>query len=176
MGITVSPAAAKPPPVRNPKTTASAAKTTQATADIIKSRADALEELLAIPAVAFIMRKQFADAGTVQMYGPRLTAELASLEPLAPIIDPLTKIGPYSKLIAIIIPMALQFGVNHGQVPPGAMGTVPASTLAAQIETQIARQEVQALRIQLEAEREARELKAEIDEARNEVLAQASNA
>jgi len=177
MAVTVSAAAAKAPPVKNAK---AAPKTTTAPAPSTDERAKALSELLAIPTAVLVTRRMFADAGTVQAFGPRLMTEIAKIAASQPrvaaVVDPLTKIGPFSELLSVAVIMGLQFGVNHGQVPAGVMGTVPPSMLAAQIETEIARAEVNALRMQLEAEREVREIKAEIDEARNEVMAQAANA
>jgi hypothetical protein len=177
MAVTVSAAAAKAPPVKNPKT---APKTATAPAPTTDERSKALSELLAIPTAVLVTRRMFADAGTVQAFGPRLMTEVAKIAATQPrvaqVVDPLTKIGPFSELLSVAVIMGLQFGVNHGQVPAGVMGTVPPSMLAAQIETEIARAEVNALRMQLQAEREVREIKAEIDEARNEVMAQAANA
>jgi hypothetical protein len=178
MPVTVSAAAAKAPPVKTPKATTP--KNPTAPAPSTDERAKALSELLAIPTAVLVTRRMFADAGTVQAFGPRLMTEIAKIAATQPrvaaVVDPLTKIGPFSELLSVAVIMGLQFGVNHGQVPAGVMGTVPPSMLAAQIETEIARAEVNALRMQLEAERKVREIKAEIDEARNEVMAQAANA
>jgi hypothetical protein len=104
------------------------------------------------------------------MYWPKVAQELANLadsqEQVAKFIDPLIQIGPYTGLITALLPLVMQVGVNHGIMAPGGMGTVPASTLSAQVETSMAEQELQALQVQLQAEKAAHALRSEIAESR----------
>jgi hypothetical protein len=120
--------------------------------------------------VPLLATKQYADAGAVSLYWPKIATEVAKLaeenENIGKLIDPLMQIGPYSALIAAILPFVLQIGVNHGRFAPGSMGTVPASTLQAQIEASIAEGELENLRIQVQAEQASAVLRAEIAESR----------
>jgi hypothetical protein len=108
------------------------------------------------------------------MYWPNVAQELANLadsqEQVAKFIDPLIQIGPYTGLIAAVLPLIMQIGVNHGVLAPGGMGTVPASTLSAQVETGMAEQELQALQVQLQAEKAAQALRAEIAQSRRAMV------
>jgi hypothetical protein len=114
--------------------------------------------------------KQYADAGAITQYWPTIAKELAELaetqEPIARVIDPLLQVGPFAGLIAAVLPLAMQLAVNHGRIKPGALGTVPATTLASQVETSMALQDLQAAQLQLEAEKQAAAAKQEINEAR----------
>jgi hypothetical protein len=100
------------------------------------------------------------------MHWPDVSAEIAKLaasQPaIAKLVDPLIQIGPYTGLVTALLPFILQIGVNHGRFSPGAMGTVPATTLASQIESAIAKQELEALTIQRDAERETAAMRRDI--------------
>jgi hypothetical protein len=117
-----------------------------------------------------IAMKQYADAGAIGTYWPGIAKEVAILAESQPaiagVIDPLMKIGPYTALVAATLPFLMQIAVNHGRVAPGAMGTVPASTLEAQIKTAMAQAELEALRAQQEAEQAARALRDELAESK----------
>ena len=172
-GLGIAPGAAAPPPRRAGSRTAAPA-VIAAPADVTAARAKAVDELSAIPTVICIARGQIADAGTIQLYWPRFSQEMAKLADtqaeVAKWIDPLIKISPFSGILAVAIPMMMQFGVNHGRVKPGAMGTVSASSISAQMEAEMAKAELAALRVQMEAEREARKIRDEIEKARAETM------
>jgi hypothetical protein len=123
---------------------------------------------------------QYADAGAIGLHWPNVAREVASLadsqEQVARLIDPLIKIGPYTGLITAILPLILQIGVNHNRVPAGAMGTVPAASLSAQVETAMAAIELQALQQQAEAEMQAQQLREQIAKSRNQMTESAQAA
>jgi hypothetical protein len=164
MAVTVTPSAAKAPPVK------SARVRTAAPAVSSTARAEALEAIAAIPVAACIATGQLADAGAIEVYWPTLSAEISKLADAQPAIarwiDPLAKVGPYTGILAVALPMLMQFAVNHGRGTAGAMGTVSPDLLSARIQLRIAKAEAEALQQQLAAEREARETRAEIEKAR----------
>lgn len=135
-----------------------------------EQRTEAVAGLGQLAQVPLLATKQFADAGAVGLYWPSISKEIAELaetqEPIANLIDPLMKIGPYTGLVAAILPFFMQIAVNHGRVAPGSMGTVPASTLEAQIKTAMAQAELEALKTQQQAEQAARAMREEIEESR----------
>lgn len=133
-------------------------------------------QLAQAPLIAF---KKLADAATIGIHWPNVSREVASLadsqEAIAKVIDPLIKVGPYFGLVTAVLPMLMQIGVNHGRVPAGAMGTVPANSLSAQMEASLAQVEMEALQAQLEAEKMAQHMRDEIKLARKRMAdAQAS--
>lgn len=161
------------PPLKA-KAPARAAKTIGVTAE----RESALAELGGLAQVPLIALRQYADAGTVSMHWPNIATELALLAEKQPqvakVIDPLRQVGPYAGIITAVLPLILQVGVNHGRVNPGAMGTVPATVISAQVESNLAVQELEALKIQRDAEKQARDMRAQIDEARAESAREAA--
>lgn len=152
-----------PPLIGGNKKTTPVKKSTSKNDD----RREALEGLGQLAQVPLIATKQFADAGAIGIYWPNVSKELANLadsqDAIAKVIDPLLKVGPYTGLVTALLPFLMQIAVNHGRVAPGAMGTVPASMLSAQIETRLANAELEALRMQREAEKAAAEMRAEIE-------------
>ena len=161
------------PPRKN--VTAKPAQELQAT----KDRREALAgfgQLAQAPLIGF---RLFADAGAVAMHVPAIAREIALLaetqEQVAALVDPLIKAGPYFGLVTAVLPLFLQVGVNHGRVPAGAMGTVPAVTLSAQIEAGLATQELEALTIQVQAEAAAAEVRERIAEQRRKVASQVAS-
>jgi len=123
--------------------------------------------------VPLVATKQLADAAAIGMHWPKLAHEIAVLaetqEAVANVIDPLMKVGPFAGLIAAAIPLAMQLAVNHGRMKPGQMGTVPAVSLQSQMETAMAQAELQALRMQQEAEEQAARARAEIQASRDNI-------
>lgn len=146
---------------------------------VTRDRYEALSgfgQLAQAPLIAF---RQFADAGAVALHVPGIAREVAKLaenqEQVAALVDPLIKVGPYTGLVAAVLPFLLQIGVNHGRVPAGAMGTVPASSLSAQVEAGLAQAELQALTRQMEAERASAEMREQIAEQRRQVTGAAGD-
>ena len=146
---------------------------------VTKDRREALTgfgQLAQAPLIGF---RLFADAGAVAMHVPNIAREIALLaetqEQVAALVDPLIKVGPYFGLVTAVLPLLLQVGVNHGRVPAGAMGTVPAVTLSAQVEAGLATQELEALTIQMQAEAAAAEVREKIAEQRRKVSSQVAS-
>jgi hypothetical protein len=122
--------------------------------------------------VPLLATKQYADAGALGLHWPNIAHEVAELaesqEAIANLIDPLMKVGPYTALVAAVLPFFMQIAVNHGRVAPGSMGTVPASSLEAQIKTSMAQAELESLRVQAQAERASAAMRQEMEESRRE--------
>jgi|ERR1700722_11410647 len=158
-----------PPPRSTPNAPHSPAK--RATPRVTQEREEAVAQLGMFAQVPLMATKQLADAATVGLHWPKVAHEIAVLaetqEPIANLIDPLIKVGPYAGLIAAVLPMLLQIGVNHGRVKPGQMGTVPAISLESQMQTAMAQAELQALRTQQEAEEQAAAARAAIQKSRD---------
>ena len=160
-----------PPPATSARKTPVKAVTPKK--PIAEQRREALEgfgQLAQAPLIAF---RQLSDAATIGIHWPHVAREVASLadsqEVIAKFIDPLIKVGPYTGLVTAVLPMVMQFAVNHGRVAAGAMGTVPANSLAAQMEASLAAVEIESLRAQLEAEKAAQSMRDEIKRARKEM-------
>ena len=142
------------------------------TSNLTRERTEALAGLGQLAQVPLMALRQYADVGALGVHWPNVSREVAKLaesqEQVARVIDPLIKVGPYTGLITAVLPLVMQIAVNHGRVAPGAMGTVPATSLAAQVETAMAQAELEALRTQMEAERQSRKMRDDIDRERRE--------
>lgn len=171
MPVKITPGAAAPPP------RATANKTSAAKApgpsDITKARTEAIADLGQFAQVPLMLTKNYADVGAVTLHWPKIAGEIAKLaesnEQIAKLVDPLMHVGPYAGIITAVMPFAVQIAVNHGRAPSGAMGSVPPVTLSSQIETAMAQTELEALKIQRDAEQQAREVREEIAKARRDV-------
>ena len=160
-----------PPPVR----TGSQAKTPAARIprkNITEQREEALNGFGQLAQAPLIALRQYADAGAIGLHWPGVSHEVAALaetqDQVARLVDPLIRIGPFTGLIAAILPMILQIGVNHGRVPAGAMGTIPAASLTARVEATLAAVELEALQAQAEAEKQAALMRTQIAQTRKE--------
>lgn len=135
-----------------------------------EARESAVVGLGQLAQVPLLATKQYADAGAVGLYWPAIAHEVAELadtqEAIANLIDPLMKVGPYTALVAAVLPFFMQIAVNHGRVAPGSMGTVPASSLEAQIKTSMAQAELESLRMQQQAEQASAAMRQEMEESR----------
>jgi len=165
-----------PPPKSTPNTSAAGTGgKALPTPRLTKEREEAVAQLGMFAQVPLMATKQLADAATIGIHWPKVAKEVAKLaetqEPVANLIDPLIKVGPYAGLIAAVIPLIMQIGVNHGRLKPGSMGTVPAVSLQAQMETAMAQAELEATRQQMEAEKAAAAMRLEIAEARAQLNA-----
>lgn len=164
---------APPPVIGSRKPTAAVKKAAPVSKNA--ERADALNGLGQLAQVPLIATRQFADAGAVSLYWPNIAKEIANLadsqEAVANLVDPLIKVGPYTALVAAILPFFVQIAVNHNRMAPGAMGTVPATMLSAQVETQLAQAELEALRMQAQAEGAAAAMRQEMEEQRKAATA-----
>jgi hypothetical protein len=72
-----------------------------------------------------------------------------------------------------VLPFAVQLGVNHGFLKPGALGSVPRETVSARVEASIARAQAAAYREQQQAEAEAAQLQEEIRKSKAVIPASA---
>ena len=167
-----------PPPISGTKRSTAAPKKSTS---VKQDRKEALEGFGQLAQVPLIATKQYADVGAFSVHWPnvaREVAELAESQPvIANVIDPLIKIGPYTGLVAAILPFVMQIAVNHGRVAAGALGTVPANSLAAQVEAGLAQAEIEALQTQLQAEQAAQKMRDQIKAQRKAMAdSQASQA
>lgn len=159
-----------PPPTRN----IGAAKPRPAKqAPETREREEALNGLGQLAQVPLLATKQYADAAAFSLHWPNISKEVAKLaesqEQVAKLIDPLIQVGPYTGLITALLPFVMQLAVNHRMVAAGALGTVPAQSLSAQMETAMVRAELEALKTQRDAEHEAAAVRKEIDAQRAEL-------
>lgn len=163
------PIVSTPPPPRNTPNGASGTPA-RTTPKVTKAREEAVASLGMFAQVPLLATKQLADAATIGEHWPKISHEIAVLaetqEPVANLIDPLMKVGPYAALIAAALPMAMQLAVNHNRLKPGMGGTVPATQLEAQMQTSMAHAELESLRAQQEAEQQAMRVRREIEESR----------
>ena len=162
---------APPPPRNTPNVSSAGASPTRRTPKVTQEREELVASLGMFAQMPLVMTKQLADAAAIGLHWPKIAHEVAVLaetqEPIANLIDPLIKVGPYAGLIAAVMPFAMQIAVNHGRLKPGSMGTVPAVSLEAQMETSMAQAELHALQVQQEAEEQAARVRAEIQQSRN---------
>lgn len=176
-------------PITNPappvKATANRPTAAQKKAELTASgkltaRTEAIASLGQFAQMPLMITKQFADAGAISLHWPKISEEIAKLadsnEQVAKIVDPLMQVGPYAGLIAAVMPFVVQILVNHGRVPAGAAGSVPATTLASQVEAGLAENELQALIIQRDAERKSAEVRKQIETARKNITGEVVNA
>lgn len=74
-----------------------------------------------------------ADAATILAHGENVSEAVADLavkdERIAALLDKVLVAGPYGALLTAVVPMIAQFAVNHGMLPAGMLGTVPADDL-----------------------------------------------
>ena len=162
---------AAPPPKSTPNASGASPARNRATPRLTAEREEAVAQLGMFAQVPLMATKQLADAAALGLYWPKISHEVAKLaetqESIAQVIDPLIRVGPYAGLIAAFIPLLAQLAVNHGRVKPGLAGTVPAIALQSQMETEIAKTELQALRVQQEAEEQAAIARKEIQASRD---------
>lgn len=159
--------ASKPPKRQTPRQSAAAA---QAEATAQKStahdnRVQGVNGVFQMLSVACVVRKQYADAAALGSMTPPISEELANIadadEKIAKAIDMLSVTGPYSKLIAVTLPLGLQLAANHKMVHAESVaqfGVTPPDLL----ET----------KMRLEIEKQFAEMRAEIDKMRAEIATQ----
>jgi len=119
--------------------------------------------------LAAVMRGWLADAGAIGQHGPGICREVARLadtnESIAKTVDYLVAAGPYTALIAAVLPLAVQIGVNHGRISADAAGMggiLPPDVLAAQVKTEIDIMRLEAAREAEKARREVEELQRQL--------------
>jgi hypothetical protein len=128
---------------------------------IADQRADAVDGIFQLVGLGCIMVGQYADAGAINMHGHDISVEIADLAeknaPIANVIDNLLQIGPYAGLVMAVMPLAMQLLANHKVMSAEkmtGMNVVKPEILESQVKTQMARQAIEALQAQKEAEEE----------------------
>jgi hypothetical protein len=154
--------ATKAPPRKSatPRTNVrQSARTEAAPSQTVQNRFRGLQGVGQGLQIACAMGRQYADAGAIGMYWDGIaqqTAELAETNVwVAKVADTLIQAGPLAGLVAAVAPLALQIMANHNVVDPGSvasMGVVHPDTLSAQIRAGMAKQAVEALQAQQQAE------------------------
>lgn len=159
MPITAAPAA---PPAR--KTSAPPARKTVTSK--LAEREEAIGGLGQIAQGILITTRQYADAAAIGLHFPNVAHEIAKLadtdERIAKIVDPLLQVGPYAGLLTAILPLVMQFAVNHGRGQAGIMGTVAPDALESSMKTAVMKAAVAAKREQRAAEAELKRMEAEL--------------
>jgi hypothetical protein len=78
-----------------------------------------------------------ADSRAVTIYAPGIAETLNTLAQerpeVAAALERVLTVGPYGAVIAATVPLVLQILTNHGRIPPGTAGTVPAEQLIADL-------------------------------------------
>jgi len=114
-----------------------------------RSYRDALMGFVQFPAAGLAMasaRKPElgADADTLMVFGPAVVDavdELANEDArLAALLDRVVAVGPYGKLLAVVLPMTLQVMANHNVIPAGQLGTMTTEQLHSVAEQVVAQQ------------------------------------
>jgi hypothetical protein len=170
MAVEVTTAQAPPRSAKTanrPMTTSRPAKARQPSG-ALAAREEAVNGLFQVGTFGLIIAGQHADAGALGKYGPSIATEIAKLaevnDGVAHVVDYLLEAGPYAGLITAVMPLALQVMVNHKMAKAehlSGAGVVPPETLAAQVKTDMARQQIEALQAQQAAEAEMSRLMAE---------------
>lgn len=169
--------AASAPPKR--RTTATNARKTAtapqpAESSLAQKRAHGLQGIAQGAQLLCLMTKNYADAGTIGKYSIPLIQEIVNVAEtdkyMAYGVDALTKVGPYSGLLMVAVPMTLQFLANHGRVNASALAGVEGldieapEALDAKMRAHIARQTAEVMAAQREAEKAEAELRAILEE------------
>jgi hypothetical protein len=161
MPVTISSA----PPVK-PRVSRKQTEEELASIEKASARAGALNGIAQTFQVPLVMFGRYADATALGIHGPAIVSQLVPLadsyERIAAVVDPLIKIGPFTALIAAVIPFAAQIAVNAGFMRAGVAGTVPPVVLSAKMEASLAKAEMEALLLQKDAEQEAVRIRSEI--------------
>lgn len=142
--------------------------------NLTEQREEAVQGIFQIAGLGFIILGQYADAGAIDMHAPGIAHEAADLaqtnEGVAKGIDYLLQVGPYAGLIAVSMPLIMQLLVNHKVLPADKLSganVVKPEVLESQVKTAMARQAMEAIKAQQEAERELAELQAEMMASQN---------
>lgn len=131
------------------------------TVNALSLREEAANGFFQMAGLGCIMFGQYADAGAVSVHGPNISAVAAKMaetnELIAKGLDSLLTVGPYAELIAVTLPFVMQLLANHKVLPADKLSganVVAPETLEAQVKTQMARQAMEAIKMQRAAEQE----------------------
>lgn len=132
-------------------------------------RKEALTGILQIAQFGCVAFGQFADAGAIGMHAQPIVNETLKLgesnSKIQEKIDLLIEVGPYAGLIGVLIPFAAQILVNHKIFKPEQFanaGIVSPQMLEAQMKTELARQAMDAIIKQKQAEEDLQRMQDEI--------------
>jgi hypothetical protein len=163
------------PPRRTPRASTSR-QTSSATRSVslpVKTkkaeREEAVEGIFQLVQFACVVRGNHSDAGAIGLHGKPIAHETAELadkdERVAKSIDYLLNLGPYAGLIAAVTPLLIQVMANHNRIKTDGlahMGIMSPKTLEAQSRAAFAKQALEAVKIQKEAEAELQKLQDEM--------------
>lgn len=136
---------------------------------IPERREYAVNGLFQLGSLGCVLLGQHADAGAISIHGPNIAHEVSDLasqnDQIANAVDKLLTVGPYAGLVGAVLPFFMQIAVNHGIIKadklPAESDIVAPEVLEAQVKTALARQQMEAMQRQREAERELAEMRAE---------------
>lgn len=78
--------------------------------------------------LAFNVPRLRPDAAVIAYYGPGMAEEAAAIAEedarAAALLDKIASMGPYSRLVTLVVAAGMQIAANHGLVKPGVMGTM----------------------------------------------------
>lgn len=134
-----------------------------------EKREYAVNGLFQLAGLGCVVMGQHADAGAISIHAPNIANEVTELasqnHQIANAVDKLLTVGPYAGLVGAVLPFFMQIAVNHGMIKadklPADSDIVAPEVLEAQVKTAIARQQMEAMQRQREAERELAEMRAE---------------
>lgn len=116
MPVDMSAASGKPPARK--QAAPSRARTASTTGK--NPRAEAVEGIFQLLQATCMLTGQHADAAAIGMHGEPIAREVASLadenESVANVVDSLQMVGPYTALLAAVLPFAMQILANHGRI------------------------------------------------------------
>lgn len=161
------------PPKRNNPTVN---KNNDPATSIQEKRFDAIQGMWQLAGLGCVFMHQYSDAGAISLHSPAISKEIVELadtnDVIAKSVDQLLQVGPYAGLVAAVLPLAMQILVNHKRIPtdkiPADSGIVDPELLEAQVKTEMARMQIEALRAQREAELELARVRAEYEEMSND--------
>lgn len=180
--------AAKAPPRRSSQTgTTPRARTTAASTDNAMSRQQArrsgVEGGLQFLQAGFLMVNLYADAAVIGNHGSDLAREAALAAEhnayVATAVDFLSKVGPMSGLVMVLVKMGTQFAANHGLINAKnsvGSGIIPPEVLSAQMQAQVLQMEAEALRQQQKALQDAQQARQEYEAMLSSVTASQNGA
>lgn len=133
-------------------------------------REQAAKNLFEFAQIASVFKGWYADAATYAMHGPKVSSSMAAYAEqnryVAKGLDVLDILGPAFVLADVLLPLGLQLAVNHKKLPADALvnfGVVSPDMLEAQAKASIAQQQVEAMKAQIQAERDLAAANAEAE-------------
>lgn len=138
----------------------------------VNERTEAVQSVFQVGQMVCLTFGQYADAGAIGMHGDNISVEVAKLSErypaIAKVVDPLMQAGPLAGLVAAVIPLVLQLGVNHKRLPADKIpGTTAPEVLEQQMRAQIAMAAAQQMQAAQDAEKQAQDAMATMKSAQN---------